>query len=138
MLSLGSLVEKLLGNHSERIYAFMRMIAGVLFAFHGAQKVLGVWSRSQPELFSQIWIGGVIELVCGLLIAIGLFTRTAAFLSSGTMAVAYIQFHWKFQFGKKFLPGLNHGELAVVYCFLFLYIASRGGGQWSADRVQRP
>ena len=75
----------------------------------------------------------VIELVCGILILIGFQTRWAAFLASGTMAVAYFQFHWKFQFGAAFFPGVNQGELAVLYCFVFLYMATRGGVKWCFD-----
>ena len=84
-----------------------------------------------PAVGSQMWIGGIIELVGGALIAAGVQTLIAAFISSGTMAVAYFQFHWKFQMGKMFFPGVNQGELAVVYCFIFLYIACRGSGIWS-------
>jgi putative oxidoreductase len=85
---------------------------------------------------SQAWIGGVIELVTGLAIALGVKTTWAALLASGTMAVAYIQFHWKFAFGSGFLPVVNGGEPALVYCFLFLYIACRGGRPlWSSRRA---
>jgi putative oxidoreductase len=77
----------------------------------------------------------VIELVGGSLIMFGLFTRYAAFLCAGMMAVAYFQFHWKLQFGNKmFFPLVNMGEDAVVYCFVFLFIACRGAGAWALDR----
>ena len=125
-------VERL-GRHSETIYAALRIVSGALFCFHGFQKIFGVLTPSTPAFFSQMWIGGVIELVCGVLIALGLGTRWAAFLCSGTMAVAYIQFHWKLQLGANFLPAVNKGELAVVYCFLFLFIASKGSGRFSLD-----
>lgn len=115
------------GDHA---YALLRIVAGFLFSFHGAQKILGVLTESQPEMWTQLWFGGLIELVCGLAIMLGIQTRIAAFLSSGTMAVAYIQFHWMFQFGPEFLPSVNQGETAVLYCFLFLYIACRGGVKW--------
>ncbi len=75
----------------------------------------------------------MIELVAGVAIAIGVFTSWAAFLSSGMMAVAYFQFHWKFQFDSQFFPAINKGELAVLYCFVFLMIACKGGGLWSVD-----
>jgi putative oxidoreductase len=114
-------------------YVALRIVAGLCLSFHGMQKVLGLLGTRQ-ELGSQLWIGGVIELVCGLLIALGLLTRWAAFLASGTMAVAYIQFHWKLAFAEfKWLPAINKGELAVIYCFLFLYLAGRGGGPVSID-----
>jgi len=117
----------------------LRAVSGLLFAVHGMQKVLGWFAtREQPPVFSQLWIGGVIELVTGLLIAAGLFTRPAAFLASGTMAVAYIQFHWKFAFADgAWLPVLNHGELSVIYCFLFLFLFAAGGGRWSLDAVRK-
>jgi putative oxidoreductase len=100
-----------------------------LFAFHGAQKILGWHGHFLPPVGSQLWIGGIIELVGGLLIAIGLFTRPVAFLAAGQMAVAYFQFHWKLALADgKWLPGVNQGELAVLYCFLFLFIAAHGDG----------
>ena len=112
------------------LYATLRIVAGALFAFHGAQKILGWYSQFSPPVGSQIWIGGVIELVGGALIALGVLTRLAAFLTSGQMAVAYIQFHWKLAFaGGMWLPGINKGELAVIYCFVFLFIAAHGSGQ---------
>jgi putative oxidoreductase len=117
------------------VYAALRIVAGVLFSFHGMQKLFGWPSGKLAELGSQMWIGGVIELVGGLLIALGLFTRPAAFLASGTMAVAYIQFHWKLDFGERFWPVINRGELAVVYCFLFLWVVVRGGGRYALDRL---
>jgi putative oxidoreductase len=111
------------------LYATLRIVAGAMFAFHGAQKILGWHSHFMPPVGSQLWIGGIIELVGGTLIALGLLTRPAAFLVAGQMAVAYFQFHWKFALaGGMWLPGLNQGELAVLYCFLFLFIAAHGSG----------
>jgi putative oxidoreductase len=117
-------------------YAAMRIVSGALFSVHGMQKVLGWFAtKAGPKIGSQVWVGGVIELVAGVLIAIGLYTRQAAFLASGTMAVAYIQFHWKLQLsGSQWNPIVNKGELAVVYCFLFLFIAARGPGIAALDR----
>src|SRR6476619_1733070 len=97
-------------------YTALRFVAGFMFFWHGAQKVLGLLTtKAGPELFSQMWFGGVIELVAGTLIALGLLTRPAAFIASGQMAVAYIQFHWKGALGASFLPIVNKGELAVLY-----------------------
>jgi len=110
-------------------------MAGFMFSFHGAQKVLGVLAEMQPAIGSQLWIGGVIELVGGLAIMLGLGTRWAAFICSGQMAVAYFQFHWKFHMGAAFFPIVNKGELAVLYCFVFLLIACKGAGIWSLDRA---
>jgi len=116
----------------------MRIVVGLLFAFHGIQKLFGVLTEYQPPIASQLWIGGVIELVTGFLIAFGFLTVWAAFLASGTMAVAYLQYHWKFNFGASFFPTINQGELALVYAFLFLYIACRGAGVASIDGRRTP
>jgi len=123
------MLAKLLMPHADRVYTIFRILLGLLFAFHGVQKVLGLLTIEQTELFTQMWFGGVIELLTGLAIAFGLQTRWAAFLASGTMAVAYIQFHWNFAMDENFFPIVNGGELAVVYCFAFLYIACKGGGR---------
>ena len=126
---------KQLAKYSDQAYALLRIMSGAMFTFHGMQKIFGVLSEyPQPAMGSQMWVGGMIELVGGLLILIGFQTRLAAFLASGTMAVAYFQFHWKFQMGKAFFPGINQGEMAVLYCFVFLYIACRGAGVWSLDK----
>jgi putative oxidoreductase len=131
-------MSSLLGPFAERAYALLRIVSGFLFAFHGLQKIFGVLSEDpSPPFGSQMWIGGVMELVCGLAILLGLFTALAAFLASGEMAVAYFQFHWKFQFGAQFFPKINGGELAVLFCFLFLYIACKGSGPWSLDARRR-
>lgn len=127
------MIKALLAPHADRAYAVLRIVSGLLFAFHGVQKVFGVLTEFVPKVGSQVWIGGMIELVAGLAIALGAFTRWAAFLASGTMAVAYFQFHWKFQGGSQILPGVNKGELAVLYCFLFLLMACKGAGPWSVD-----
>lgn len=106
-------------------------------AMHGAQKFGLVGKLPRPiEAFSQAWIGGWIELVGGLLVAIGLFTVPAAFLVSGTMAVAYTQFHWKLQLGAGLLPLNNGGELALVYSLVFLFIACHGPGAASLDQLR--
>lgn len=118
-------------------YSLMRIVLGALFAVHGAQKLFN-FPFAPPhaiERFSQAWIGGVIELVCGALMAVGLFTRYAAFLASGTMAVAYFQFHKGYELANNhWLPIVNGGEPAAVYAFVFLYIAARGPGRAALDR----
>lgn len=123
-----------LAKFTDQAYALMRIVAGFMFTFHGAEKIFGILGAAQPPAWSQLWMGGVIELVCGLLVMVGLQTRWAAFLASGEMAVAYFQFHWKFQLGPNFFPIVNKGELAVLYCFVFLFIACRGGAIWCLDR----
>jgi len=125
---------KWLAKHADEAYALMRIMAGFMFLFHGAQKILGFLSEFQPAMGSQLWFGGVLELLGGLAIMLGFQTRMAAFLCSGEMAVAYFQYHWKFQMGPNFFPAVNKGELAALYCFVFLFIATRGGGKWSLDK----
>jgi putative oxidoreductase len=124
---------KQLERYSEEAYALLRLVSGFMFSFHGMRKILGIMSEFKPPVGSQLWIGGLIELVCGLAIMIGLKARWAAFLASGTMAVAYFQFHWKLQLGSAILPAINKGELAALYSFVFLLIACRGAGKWSLD-----
>jgi len=119
---------------TEAAYVLLRTLAGAMFTFHGLQKLFGIESTSTPRIGSQVWVGGIIELVCGIAIALGIGTRWAAFLASGTMAVAYVQFHWGLHFDSRFWPAVNKGELALVYCLLFFYIACRGGGRWAIDR----
>jgi putative oxidoreductase len=121
-------------KYTDQAYALLRIMAGLMFSFHGFQKIFGFLSESQEPLGIQIWIGGLIELICGLLIAAGFQTRWAAFIASGEMAVAYFQFHWMFHFDKKFFPTINHGELAVLYSFVFLFIATQGGVMWCLDK----
>jgi putative oxidoreductase len=123
-----------LKKYADYAYALLRIMTGFMFSFHGAQKILGVLSEFRPPAGSQLWFGGIIELLCGLAVMLGFKTREAAFLCSGTMAVAYFQFHWKFQIGANLFPAINKGELAALYSFVFLYIACRGGVKWSLDK----
>ncbi len=120
-------------------YCALRIVAGSMFLTHGAQKIFGWFSpKAIPAALSQLWFGGLIELVGGALIALGLFTRPAAFVCAGTMAVAYFQFHWKLQVAaNKWVPLVNQGEMAVLYCFVFLLIFARGPGPVSLDRLLR-
>lgn len=122
---------KALEKYQDHCYALLRIVSGFMFLFHGVQKVLGLFTAQQPPIGSQLWVGGVLELVGGLLIMIGFQTRLAAFICSGMMAVAYFQFHWKFQLDGNFFPTVNKGELAALYCFVFLYMACRGGVKWA-------
>ena len=125
-----------LAKYSDQAYALLRIVAGFLFSFHGAQIILSVFAEGFPPapVGSQMWFGGLIELMGGLLVMVGFQTRWAAFLCSGTMAVAYFQFHWKFQFGRALFPALNQGEPAVLYCFIFLLIACRGAVTWCLEK----
>ena len=126
-------MERLLGTYAPYLYAVLRIVAGLMFALHGSQKLLGFPGDKAPvQLFSLMGVAGVIELVGGLMIALGLFASLAAFIASGLMAAAYFKAHAP----EGALPTLNGGELAVVYCFLFLYIAARGSGVWSLDALR--
>lgn len=119
------------GRYTEQTYALLRMVTGFLFAFHGAQKLLGLFGGTVEPFPALRWFAGVIELFGGLLVMIGLFTWPAAFLASGEMAVAYFYAHVP----RGFWPIENRGELAALYCFIFLFIVTRGAGIWSVDSV---
>ena len=126
-------MERWLGPHAERIYALLRFVVGILFACHGAQKLFGAFGMPAMTSKPMMLAAGIIEFGGGLLIAIGLLTSWAAFLASGEMAVAYFMVHAH----GGFWPIVNKGEPAVVYCFLFLYIAARGSGRYSVDAMMR-
>ena len=119
---------------TPRILGVLRIVIGFLYLQHGTAKLFGVPHIAMfdgLELFSLIGLAGVLELVGGLLILVGLFTRPTAFILSGEMAVAYFMAHAP----NGFLPILNQGELAVVYCFAFLYFAVAGAGSFSVDEL---
>jgi putative oxidoreductase len=127
-------MERLLGRFAPQIFALLRIVAGLMFMLHGTQKLFVFPAGQGPVPIASLpGIAGLIELVCGFLIAIGLFASIAAFLASGEMAVAYFKVHAP----QSFWPGVNQGELAVLYCFLFLYIAAHGAGIWSVDSAFR-
>ncbi|CAA9282806.1 MAG: COG2259: Predicted membrane protein [uncultured Cytophagales bacterium] len=127
-------MERFLGKYAPYLYALLRIVAGLMFAMHGSQKLFGFPGGKDPvPLVSLFGLGGVIELVGGLMIAFGLLASPAAFIASGMMAVAYFMAHAP----QGALPILNGGETAVLYCFLFLYIAARGSGVWSVDAARR-
>lgn len=113
-------------------FAALRIVSGICFSLHGAQKLFGIMGGQTHPIGSQLWIGAVIELTTGALIAVGWFARPAAFLASGTMAVAYLQFHWKLRFDDGlWSPLTNKGELALLYSFVWLYIVARGAGRFA-------
>jgi putative oxidoreductase len=121
-------------SQAPRILGLTRILAGIMFACHGAQKLLGVFGGIPPGVpKALIWSAGPIELVGGALIAIGLLTRSVAFLCSGLMAFAYFIGHAP----NGFWPASNGGELAILYCFLFLYLAAQGPGAWALDNLRR-
>jgi putative oxidoreductase len=120
-------------------FFLLRVVSGLLFLQAGGMKILdwfgGIPAQfgGHPHLMSQAWIGGTLELVGGAAILLGLFTRPVAFLLAGEMAVAYFQFHQP----NGFWPIQNHGESAVLFCFIFLFFAAHGAGTWSVDRFLR-
>lgn len=117
---------------SPRLQSVLRIVAAFLFMAHGTQKLFGVPGSGQPpafHLFTLFGIAGILETFGGTLLLLGLFTRPVAFLLSGEMACAYFIQHAK----AGFWPILNHGEPAVLFCFLWLYLAAAGGGSWSLD-----
>ena len=116
--------------YEPQLYALFRIVIGFLFLWHGSQKLLGFPGTMPGEAPAFIiYTAGPIELVGGLLVMIGLFASPAAFLCSGLMACAY----WMAHGPNALLPIVNHGELAVIYCFAFLHVAARGAGIWSVD-----
>lgn len=116
---------------SDHALAFVRIVAGVIFMSVGTMKVFGFPASPMPvALWSQMGIGGLIEVVGGILITLGLFTRPVAFVLSGEMAVAYFQFHAP----QSIYPTTNQGMPAILYCLLFFYMAFAGSGSWSLDR----
>jgi putative oxidoreductase len=118
--------------HADKIYAATRILAGLMFMAHGLQKIFGLWGGVPAEAPAFIrWGAGLIELVTGALIAVGWFAAPAAFLASGTMAVAYFIGH--VAPNGNILPIVNKGELAVLYCWVFLFMAAKGAGIWSVD-----
>jgi putative oxidoreductase len=127
-------MERIVTHAAPYLYALLRIIGALLYACHGAQKVFGLFGGVQGgtvPLLSLMGLAGLIELGAGLLIACGVLTRPAAFIASGQMAFAY----WLAHAPRGFWPIQNEGELAVLYCFLFLYIMSQGAGPWSLARL---
>ena len=120
------------------LHSVLRIVAAFVFMMPGAMKILGLPVGMPPDgetaaPFSQIWIGGMLELVGGALLLVGLWTRPVAFLLSGEMAVAYFQFH----FPQSPWPTVNGGIAAIIYCFVWLYFSAAGGGKWSLDDKRR-
>ena len=119
---------------APRLLSVLRIVSALIFIAHGTQKLLGfpASERPAPEMGSLLWFGGLLELGGGLLLLIGLFTRPVAFILSGMMAVAY----WMFHAPQSPFPAVNMGDAAILYCFVFLYIAAAGPGPWSVDAAR--
>ena len=123
-------ISNTLNPWAPRVLSVVRIVAGLIFLAHGSQKLLGFpASDMNPPMFSIFWFAGLIELVAGTLITIGLFTRPAAFVASGSMAFAYFIAHAP----QNFFPALNGGDAAILFCFFFLYLVFAGPGSWSVD-----
>jgi putative oxidoreductase len=125
--------ERYLARWRPHILSILRIVAGFLIATHGAEKLFGFLGGKPVPPSSLFGIAGIIETVGGILLILGLFTRIAAFVLAGEMAVAYFMMHAP----HGFWPLMNKGELAVLFCFVFLYFAAAGGGEWSLDRLRR-
>jgi len=133
------MLKTVLSPFADRIYGVLRIVSGGVLLLAGAGKIFGLFGQQALSFkgAEQVYIGGLIEIVGGLAITLGLFTRCAAFVCSGMMAVAYWQFH---VFGphspagyQKSIPTINQGMAAMLLCFIFLYIACKGAGPWSLD-----
>ncbi|NBB51765.1 DoxX family membrane protein [Rhizobium sp. CRIBSB] len=124
-----------LNPHASKVLSGLRVITGLMFTQHGTQKIFGFPAEAMGpfDIASQMGVGGVLELVGGVLIILGLFTRPVAILMSGMMAVAYFQFHAP----GGLYPMVNKGELAALYCWVFLYLGFAGPGVWSVDTAMK-
>ena len=120
---------------APRMLSVLRIVAALLFLEHGTQKLFGfpAGAAAGPSAFTLLWFAGVLEAVGGVLLLLGLFTRPVALIMSGEMAVAY----WMAHAPRSPFPVSNGGDAAVLYCFVFLYLAVAGAGEWSLDRARR-
>lgn len=120
-----------MSRFEEITLAILRVMAGLMLMQHGAQKIFGLLGGEVVPVLSRNWFAGWLELVLGALVVVGLCTRVAAFVLSGEMAFAYFLVHA----ARGFWPVMNRGELPALYCFIFLYLSSRGGGRYSLDAL---
>jgi putative oxidoreductase len=127
-------VGTIAASWAPRMLSVLRIITGLMFFAHGTSKYFGFpGNGGNARMFSLMGLAGLIELIGGTLVTAGLFTRIAAFIMSGEMALAYFMGH----FSKSFYPIVNGGELAIMFCFVFLYIAAAGPGPWSIDAMRK-
>jgi putative oxidoreductase len=125
-------MEFMLESHAPRLLSILRILTAFLFLAHATQKLFGFPAGPTAHVLSLLWVAGAIELVGGMLILVGLLTRPVALILAGEMAVAYFRVHNR----ANFWPLLNRGEVTVLYCFVFLYLAAACGGPWSIDRLR--
>jgi putative oxidoreductase len=122
---------------APRVLSVLRIVAALIFLLHGTQKLFAFpgppMGGALPPAMSLLWVGAILELVGGLLLLIGAFTRPVAFILSGEMAVAY----WMFHAPRNLYPTLNGGDASILYCFVFLYLVFAGPGPWSVDAARR-
>jgi putative oxidoreductase len=120
---------------APRLLSILRIVAALIFMEHGTQKLFGFPASPNPgpALFSLLWVAGFLEVVGGALLLLGLFTRPVAFVLAGMMAVAY----WMAHAPRSLFPVLNGGDAAILYCFVFLFMAAAGGGAWALDNLRR-
>ena len=122
-----------LSRWQPQLLALLRIFAGLLFLEHATQKFFAFPAPFPVHPLPPLLLAaGIIELVAGILVTIGLFTRLAAFIASGEMAIGYFMMH----FPQSFWPALNKGEAAILFCFVFLYLAGAGAGAWSIDAAR--
>jgi putative oxidoreductase len=120
---------------ADRVLGVLRLVAALLFIEHGTQKLFGFpppVGGAGPAMFSLLWYAAILEVVCGVLVLLGLFTRPAAFIASGEMAFAY----WMAHAPRSVFPALNGGDAAILFCFVFLYLSAAGPGAWALDNAR--
>lgn len=123
-----------LNRYAPHVLSVLRVVAAFIFLLHGTQKLLGIPETARmPEFLSMLWVAGALEIVGGILLILGLFTRPTAFVMSGLMAFAYFIAHAP----RSIFPTLNGGDAAILYCFVFLYLVFAGPGPWSLDARRR-
>jgi len=124
-------VDSFIYRYSDEALSLLRVVAALLFFLHGTSKLFGIpqFGMEEPEIFSLFWVAGIFELIGGALLVVGLYSRPVAFLLSGEMAVAY----WMVHAPISVYPSENQGEAAILFCFIFLFIAAAGPGRWSLD-----